>query len=392
MAQTIARGSTYFNRTLKAVQRLNAIKSETYPEASYLFDNTGVMLADRVADIKRKFPNVLEIGSSGSIGRITNHLAENCHEQIGEINLTADSFASKWMIEQSLQFYKEDVEFMYPNENRFPVVKSVDLICKGEGVQDKNSNQKFEYDLSIYPSNSFELVLLSHDLHWCNDLETIFNEIMRILKPDGVLLLAMAGGETLAELRTSLYLAGLERAGGVEDRCSPLIKSEDISSLLTSANFNLVTCDIERVQVRYPSAVELMLDLKYMGEQAASTSPKKPLSYDQLLATLAIYHSMYKSDSQTNVTYAGHAQNITNTLDQIDEHYIQSEIEHDPEKVAKRIKSEIDAIPADLVAPTSVVATFDIMNGIAWKPHHSQSVPKERGSTEKGFKLHPDRT
>ena len=109
MAQS--RGSKYFNRALKAHQRLQALKSNNYPEANYLFDNTSIMLADRVADIKRQFHNVLEIGSSGNIGRITNHLAENCHSQIGKVSLTADSEVSKFMIERSLDFYREDIEF-----------------------------------------------------------------------------------------------------------------------------------------------------------------------------------------------------------------------------------------------------------------------------------------
>ena len=128
-----------------------------------------------------------------------------------------------------------------------------------------------------------------------------------------------------------------------------------------------------------------------MGEQNATTVESKPLTYDQVLAACAIYHSMYSSESEQNITYAGHAQKLANTLDEIDEHYIQSEIEHDPEGVAKRIKAQIEAIPADLVSPTSVMATFDIMHGIGWKKHHSQQAPKERGSTEKGFTLHPDR-
>ena len=142
---------------------------------------------------------------------------------------------------------------------------------------------------------------------------------------------------------------------------------------------------------RFSTLSPPLTDLKNMGEQNASTLDTKPLTYDQILSTLAIYHSMYQSDTDKNIAYAGQTQeNPVNKLDEIDEHYIESEIKHDPEAAAKRIREQLDAIPATMVTPFSVNATFDIMNGIGWKPHHSQSVPKEPGSTEKGFRLHPD--
>lgn len=69
-SKTVQRGTRLFNQTLKRSQKLNAIKHDRYPETSYLFETASVMLADRAADIKRNFNQILEIGSSGTMGRM----------------------------------------------------------------------------------------------------------------------------------------------------------------------------------------------------------------------------------------------------------------------------------------------------------------------------------
>lgn len=222
---------------------------------------------------------------------------------------------------------------------------------------------------------------------------------MRILKPDGVVLVAMAGNETLGELRTALFLAEQERSGGSVSRCSPLIRGDDLSQLLSGAGFNLITCDIDRLRIKYPSVVELMQDLKFMGEQNAQFDVNgefgnnTPLTYDKLLSTLAIYHSLYQTGENQNIKLAGHIQTGEDKLAQIEEHFIESEIQNDPESVAERLRQEIEMINAEkeIYAGFCVEATFDITHAIGWKPHPSQGKPKERGSVEKGWKLHPDR-
>lgn len=52
----------------------------------------------------------------------------------------------------------------------------------------------------------------------------------------------------------------------------PYIDSSDISRLLSRAGFTLTTVDVDEIQVNYPSAFELMEDLKAMGESNAVLS------------------------------------------------------------------------------------------------------------------------
>lgn len=72
-----------------------------------------------------------------------------------------------------------------------------------------------------FENESFDAVLSSMSLHWINDLPGLFREVRRVLKPDGAFIAAMAGGETLFELRCSFQLAEQERRGGLSPHVSP---------------------------------------------------------------------------------------------------------------------------------------------------------------------------
>lgn len=73
-----------------------------------------------------------------------------------------------------------------------------------------------------FPENSLEAVVSSLSLNWVNDLPGTLIQIKNSLKPDGVFIGAMFGGDTLFELRTSLQLAELERQNGISPRVSPM--------------------------------------------------------------------------------------------------------------------------------------------------------------------------
>eukprot|EP00250_Pteridium_aquilinum_P014984 c22314_g1_i1 orf=1-312(-) len=77
------------------------------------------------------------------------------------------------------------------------------------------------------------------------------------LKPDGMFLAAMLGGETLRELRIACTVAQLEREGGISARVSPLVQVQDAGNLLTGAGFALPTVDTDKYILRYPSGVLL---------------------------------------------------------------------------------------------------------------------------------------
>lgn len=118
--------------------------------------------------------------------------------------------------------------------------------------------------LALEPG-SVDLAVSALALHLVNDLPGVMAQIRRALKPDGLFLAAMIGGETLTELRQSFAAAESEIEGGVSPRVAPFADLRDIGALLQRAGFALPVTDVDRIVVRYDNAFALMQDLRRMG-------------------------------------------------------------------------------------------------------------------------------
>ena len=115
------------------------------------------------------------------------------------------------------------------------------------------------------PKGSLDLALSALAFQFVNDLPGVLAQIRRALKPDGLLLAAMIGGDTLTELRQSFAAAEAECEGGVSPRVAPFADLRDIGGLLQRAGLALPVTDVDRVVVRYDNAFALMQDLRRMG-------------------------------------------------------------------------------------------------------------------------------
>jgi SAM-dependent methyltransferase len=112
---------------------------------------------------------------------------------------------------------------------------------------------------------SLDLAVSALAFQFVNDLPGVLAQIRRALRPDGLLLAAMVGGDTLTELRQSFAAAEAECEGGVSPRVAPFADLRDIGALLQRAGFALPVTDVDRVVVRYDSAFALMQELRRMG-------------------------------------------------------------------------------------------------------------------------------
>jgi SAM-dependent methyltransferase len=112
---------------------------------------------------------------------------------------------------------------------------------------------------------SLDLAVSALAFQFVNDLPGVLAQIRRALKPDGLLLAAMLGGDTLTELRQSFAAAEAECEGGVSPRVAPFADLRDVGALLQRAGFALPVTDVDRVVVRYDSAFALMADLRRMA-------------------------------------------------------------------------------------------------------------------------------
>ena len=113
---------------------------------------------------------------------------------------------------------------------------------------------------------SFDLVLSCLSLHWVNDLPGALSQVRRALKPDGLFLAAMLGGNTLGELRAALAEAEAACEGGLSPRVSPFADVADAGALLQRAGFALPVVDSDTITVSYAEPLKLMRDLRLMGE------------------------------------------------------------------------------------------------------------------------------
>ena len=141
-----------------------------------------------------------------------------------------------------------------------------------------------------FRAGSLDLVLSALGLQFVDDLPGAFVQIRRALKPDGLFLAAMLGGDTLTELRQAFAEAEAEVEGGLSPRVAPFADLRDIGGLLQRAGFALPVTDSDIVRVRYANAFALMQDLRRMGlTNALHDRRRTPLRRATLMRTAEIY-------------------------------------------------------------------------------------------------------
>lgn len=186
-------------------------------------------LAERLGDVKRRFPLALDLGCHGDeVAAALDQPAAGDGKAVDLLVRTdlGQAFA-----------YRAGGPALVADEERLP-----------------------------FAAASFDLVLSAMTLHWVNDLPGTLIQIARILKPDGLFLGAMLGGATLWQLRQALTAAESEIEGGLSPRVSPFADLRDAAGLLQRAGLALPVADSETIDVEYGHAMALMRDLGAMGE------------------------------------------------------------------------------------------------------------------------------
>ena len=205
-----------FDRALLARRRRRVANAAT--DHDFLLARVAEDLAERLAIVRRDFPLAANIGAHhGLVSRGIRGLAGV--ERIIDVDTTA-------------------------------------LLLRGA------SDLRVVADEEALPfaDASLDLVVSGLSLQLVNDLPGALVQIRRALKPDGLFLAALVGGETLTELRQSFAAAESETTGGISPRVAPFADVRDLGALLQRAHFALPVTDRDRVTVRYDSAFALMHD------------------------------------------------------------------------------------------------------------------------------------
>lgn len=289
-----------FDRNLKRKQRDRA--AWLMGPKNSLVDTVAENLLDRLEDCKRTFSTALCMGGS--------------MEAIRRLLRGRGSVEKLIMMDTSYDMVK--------------LCKDTEKNISGDGFETSYIVGDEEF-LPIKES-SLDLVISSLGLHWTNDLPGAMIQSRLALKPDGLFLAAILGGETLKELRIACTVAQMEREGGISPRLSPLAQVRDAGNLLTRAGFMLPGIDVDEYIVKYRSPLELIEHLRAMGETNALLQSNKFLKRETALATAAVYESMFAAEDGT------------------------------------------------------IPATFQVIYMTGWKEHPSQQKAKKRGSATISFK------
>jgi SAM-dependent methyltransferase len=152
---------------------------------------------------------------------------------------------------------------------------------------------------------SVDLVVSALALQFVNDLPGTLAQVRRALKPDGLFLAAMIGGESLAELRAAFAEAEADLEGGVSPRVAPFADLRDLGALLQRAGFALPVTDVDRITVRYASPLALMHDLRRMGAGNALVERRRvPLRRATLRRLMEIYAERFADpDGRIRATF-----------------------------------------------------------------------------------------
>lgn len=234
-------GSDIFDRRLLRVRRRRAGRSAP---ATFLLDRVAADLGERLSAVLRKFDVAVDLGApSDAVRRV------------------------------------------------LAAAKNIDtVIVAGLDSADNHLRVTADEEALPFAAGSLDLVVSALTLQFVNDLPGTLIQIRRALKPDGLFLAALIGGDSLTELRSAFAAAEAEVEGGISPRVAPFADVRELGNLLQRAGFALPVVDSDRVVVRYDSPLALMGDLRRMGATNILHERKR---YPLKRATLARMAEIY---------------------------------------------------------------------------------------------------
>eukprot|EP01084_Bolivina_argentea_P229226 386940_1 len=343
---------TVFNSSLHDLNKKHASLLSNSYEYDYFRSEISTRLISRILDLEGSFPKALDFGShSGTTYKeLINFIRQNPTEKVPA------GITELYEIETCKELLHRDV---------IPDWQQQLIKCNKVHIDtfdNPNGDNKLPFD-----DNTFDIILTGMSLQWINDIPFVFNEIKRILKPDGCFIGAFSGGATLQELRSSLLLADQERKGGMNSHMSPHINISDIGNLLARAGLVMITVDNDVIQIPYPNLFVLCNHLHGMGDQYALQLPHNAkrfdgISKDVFIAAAAIYDELYSNSEQINME----------TRNELNE-YANKNIDQDENNMKDMNDISIDA-------------TIQMIYFMCWKPSATQSKPMERGTAQFSMK------
>ena len=182
-------------------------------------------------------------------------------------------------------------------------------------ILDKINLSPYSYicaDIEAIPlkENSLDLVWSSSTLQWCNELDLVFNQVKKILKPGGLFIFSTFGPNTLNELREITENLFNEK------KTSTFIDMHNIGDLLMHSGFSDPVLDVENFTMTYKEVDKLFMDIKSIGATNGNVSKNRGLSGRSFTKKIVEKYEAYRNNNLLPASYEviyGHAWNIPKT-------------------------------------------------------------------------------
>jgi malonyl-CoA O-methyltransferase len=151
---------------------------------------------------------------------------------------------------------------------------------------------------------SVDMLFSNATLQWCNDLQGTFQEFLRVLRPNGMLLFSTFGPDTLMELRASWAAVD----GG--SHVSPFWDMHDIGDAMLQAGLTEPVVDVDRLQLTYADVPALMRDLKTLGAHNVTRDRQRGLTGKGRLGAMLQAYERFRHEGRLPASYEvvyGHA-------------------------------------------------------------------------------------
>jgi malonyl-CoA O-methyltransferase len=149
-----------------------------------------------------------------------------------------------------------------------------------------------------FRDGSFDLVFSSLMLQWCDDLDAVFAQVARVLKPGGLLLFSTFGPGTLAELREA-WAAG----DAANNHVNHFFDAPALGSALMHAGLDEPVLDVDRIVMGYDDAISLMRELKAIGAHNVTNGRPRGLTGRRRLEAMTRAYETLRRDGKLPATY-----------------------------------------------------------------------------------------
>jgi malonyl-CoA O-methyltransferase len=148
---------------------------------------------------------------------------------------------------------------------------------------------------------SVDVIVSSLMLQWCSPPDPAFAEIRRVLKPDGLVAFSTLGPDTLRELRTAW--AEADGTSNTYNHVNHFTDMHDVGDALVRAGLSEPVLDVDRLQLTYPDALELMRDLKAIGAHNVTAGRPRGLMGRARLRRMQSAYETFRRDGRLPATY-----------------------------------------------------------------------------------------